>query len=291
MRVAHCTDIHFTEDVPLGRLWGKRILGTANQVLRGRRHHFPDAVQADLVAHLLEQAPDLLVITGDLTAQALDGEFDKALRVLRPALEAQPTIVMPGNHDVYTRGARDADRIAQTFGPWLHRDGPIGKITVGCVDVVTLDPNRPTFIHASGEIPAAQLDALRAYLEEPSDNALILGLHYPVVDRHGEVYDGVHRGLLNARALLDVLGSAPRKPDLVIHGHEHHGYRQHIELGSDTLLTVDCGSSGYKHMPGKKRAAAMCIYDIEPGSVEIARFLHDGEHFVPEPGGAFATGR
>lgn len=291
IRVAHITDIHFTESVPLRRLLrrlpGKRMLGTANQVLRGRRHHFPEDVQRALVDHLMLLNPDLVVITGDLTAQALESEFEKARAYLQPVLDALPTVVMPGNHDLYTRGARDTDRIASYFGEWMYREGAIGRYSDDNVDVVTLDPNRPTFINASGIVPDEQLQALRAYLSVPSVRPLVLGLHYPLVDRHGQVYDGNHHGLLNARAVIQVLEQAARKPTLILHGHEHHGFRQTVA----GIPIFDCGSSGYRFMPEKRRAAAMCVYHLGAPELEVERFLHDGARFEPEAGGAFATGR
>ncbi|MCB9667968.1 MAG: metallophosphoesterase [Alphaproteobacteria bacterium] len=294
MRIAHCTDIHWTTDVPWGRLPGKRMLGTANQYLRGRRHHFPREVQQALVRHLMELAPDVVVITGDLTAQALPEEFELAREDLAPVLEAFETLVMPGNHDVYTRGALANDRIAETFGPFMHREGPIGQYVKGDVAFFMLDPNRPTFLDACGEVPSKQLEALRAALDDPSlaSKTVVLALHYPILDRLGEVYDDKWHGLLNARELIGLLKAVRFPPALVLHGHEHHGYKVELDLGGGrTSLVVDCGSSGYAHMPKKARAAAMALYDVQDGAITIERYLHDGTRFVPEPGGAFATGR
>ncbi|MEZ4319185.1 MAG: metallophosphoesterase [Myxococcota bacterium] len=293
MRVAHATDIHWTEDVPLSRLPGKRVLGTANQVLRGRRHHFPEAVQQALMDHLLAQAPDVFVVTGDLTAQALPSEFEKAKRFLQPVMEAIPTVVLPGNHDLYTQGARDADRIGEYFGPWMRRDGALQRFEHEDLVVLGLDPNRPTWIHASGVIPDAQLEALAEALDDRAleGRFVLLALHYPILDRHGAVYDGTHHGLLNARALIDVLAAARIKPDLAIFGHEHHGYQASLDLGGTALPCVNSGSSGYAFMPEKRRAAAMNIYDVGTDGFTIERFLYDGAGFAPEPGGAYATGR
>jgi len=293
LRVAHATDIHWTDDVPLGRLWGKRILGTANQILRGRKHHFPEDVQQSLMEKVLDLKPDLFVITGDLTAQALPSEFEKAQRFLAPVLESVPTFIIPGNHDLYTRGARDSDRIGSYFGPQMGRVGAIQRTELDGLVVLGLDPNRPTFIHASGEIPDEQLSALADALESSDLDGkfVLLALHYPVLDRHGEVYDDAHHGLLNARALIDLLGAARTKPHLVIHGHEHHGFRAELTLGEHRLPCIDCGSSGYKHMPDKQRAAAFNLYEISGQRFEVERYLHDGARFVAEAPTAFASGR
>lgn len=293
MRIAHATDIHWTEDVPVRRLPGKRVLGTANQWLRGRRHHFPESVQSCLMEHVEALNPDLFVVTGDLTAQALPSEFEKARRFLDPILTRIPTIILPGNHDLYTQGAAREDRIGSYFGPWMHRDGALARYETKDLVFLGLNPNRPTWIHASGVVPQAQLDALARVLAEPGigDRFILLGLHYPVIDRHGAVYDNTHHGLLNASALIQVLSEAPAKPGLIIFGHQHHGYRTHLDAGGTQIPCIDCGSSGYQHMPEKRRAAAMAVYTVNGLELGVERFLHDGSAFVAEAGGPFATGR
>ncbi len=293
MRIAHATDIHWTESVPFTKLFGKRTLGTANQILRGRRHHFPEDVQQALMDHVRSLSPDLFVVTGDLTAQALPSEFDKARRFLAPVMQQIDTLVLAGNHDVYTRGARDTDRIASYFGDQLHRAGPIQRLDRNGLVVLGLDPNRPTFLDAAGEVPTEQLDALSEALEDPTLDGRfrILALHYPLLDRRGDVYDNTHHGLLNARVLIERLRAATYKPHLCIHGHEHHGFSVPLDLGGHTMVIANSGSSGYRFMPEKRRAAAMNVYVVEGESFEVERYMYDGTAFVPEDGGAYATGR
>ena len=112
-RIAHVTDIHWMVQPPLARLPGKRLIGSANLYLRGRRSHFCENVQSELMRHVLRLKPDALLISGDLTAQALPAEFEKAKRELQPVLEAIPTFLINGNHDVYTVGAQQERRIEQ----------------------------------------------------------------------------------------------------------------------------------------------------------------------------------
>ncbi len=282
MRIAHATDLHWTAPVPWGRLPGKRLLGTANQIFRGRRYHFPRQVQRDLVAHLLALEPDLVILTGDLTAQALPEEFAMAREDLAPVLERFPTVIVPGNHDVYTRGAQRDDRIAQFFGPWLHRAGPIGRMDIEHVTVLTLDPNRPTFLDATGEVPQDQLDALHTALDDPAlqGRAVVLALHYPLLDPRGEVYDGPRHGLLNARSLIELLRSVRTPPRLILHGHEHRAYRVELMVGNTTIPIVDCGSSGHRHEA--VRRASMAVHTVpRHGEVSTERYLHDGACFTP----------
>lgn len=295
-RIAHATDIHWMEPPYWKVLNSKRVLGTANLYLRGRRHHFTDIVQKALIEHILGLEPDLVLLTGDLTAQALPGEFEKAREALDPVLQRFPTFIIPGNHDVYTLGARRDRRIHTWFADWMGLDGedPVGRLDVGDITCLGLDPNRPTWLGASGLVPPEQLVSLERTLADPAlrDRLVILCLHYPVLDRRGEVYDGRNHGLLNARELIEVLDRAPVKPALMVHGHEHHGFHVELPLSGGAVPIYNSGSSGYAFMPTSKRAAAMNVYQVQGARlVGVERYLYDGETFAPEPGGAYATGR
>ncbi len=295
MRVAHATDIHWQLPPSARELCTfKRALGTANLYLRGRRHHFQREVQDALVAHLVDAAPDLVLITGDLTATALRSEFALARERLAPVLDRFPTFVIPGNHDVYTPGAWRERRIEAHFGEFMGEGGPVRRVDVGSVTCLGLDPNRPTWLLASGVLPEDQLDGLRDALADPAlaDRIVVLCIHYPILDRHGHLYDGVNHGLRNAGALVEVLRQAPVRPALIVHGHEHHGYAVDLDLDGARVPIRNCGSSGYAWMPARGRAAATNIYTLDrAGLRHTERFLYDGERFAPEPGGAYATGR
>lgn len=295
MRIAHATDIHWFVPPPMHRLPGKRTLGTATLYGRGRRHHFSEAVQSALVGHLVELAPDLVIITGDLTAQALPEEFALAKSALDPVLSHIPTFVQAGNHDVYTNGSYRERRLAQYFAPWMHmKEGdPVARLDHGVVTVLGLDPCRPHW-SASGRIPPDQLDRLAEILsgDDLEGRTILLALHYPVVDRRGDVYDGALHGLRNAEALLALLREAAHKPIALLHGHKHHGYRVDLDLDGHTMTTLDPGSSGYAFDAKGDRAACMNLYELTPsGELQVERFRFDGDTFAPEAGGAYASGR
>ncbi len=298
VRIAHATDIHWYVPPPLGRMVGnKRMLGGLNLWLRGRSKHFSPEVQDALVAHVQALAPDAFVITGDLTATALEDEFALAAERLAPVLEATPTLVMAGNHDVYTRGAQRAQRLAAFFAPHMGLgptgDALLGRLEVGHVTVLALDPNRPGLL-SSGMLPQEQLDALAAALASDAlaDRNVILALHYPILDRHGAVYDNLNHGLRNARALIAVLEAAPKRPIAILHGHEHHGFTVPLPLGDDAIPIFDPGSSGYAYMPERRRSACMNLYEITPrGALRVERYQYGADGFQPEPGGSYASGR
>ncbi len=294
MRIAHATDIHWFARPGLSDMTVRRTVGSTNLYVFGRRKQFDIEVQRALVQHVLSLEPDLFVISGDLTAQALDGEFALARAELQPILDAIPTFIVPGNHDLYTPGAARSRRIQRYFEPWMHERGGLHRYDSDAepVTLLGLDPNRPTWFDASGIVPQGQLDALGEALSDPAldDRFVGLVLHYPVVDRHGALYDNSRHGLRNADALVEVLRAAPKKPGFVLHGHIHHGYQ--AQLPGLDVPSFDCGSSGQAWLPDRGWGAAMNVYDVRDAQlVDVQRFLHDGERFVVEEAGPYTSGR
>lgn len=295
VRIAHLTDVHWLVPPRLRHLAPKRVLGTANLYLRGRRHDFDERVQAQAVEHVRALRPDLAVVTGDLTAQALPEEFVKAKTALEPLLAEVPTVVIPGNHDLYAPDAVRDRLFHNAFERWSGRADPdeLIRASVGPVTLLGLDPNRPTLLHSRGRVPDAQLQGLAEALSDPAlaGRVVVLAVHYPIVDRHGQVYDNYFHGLENARELIAVLAAAPVRPSLVLCGHIHRGFRSAVTLADGAAIpVVNCGSSGLAYHPERRRAAAAALYTVhDDGSVEYARWVHDGTGFAPEPGGAFST--
>lgn len=289
MRIAHFTDIHYTLLPELRELSPKRALGAVNLVVGRRLRHFDPHVQRALVQAVVDARPDAVVITGDLTGTALEREFLAAREGLAPLLDAFPTLVLPGNHDRYTHGAHGQRRLEHHFSRWtgIRPDG-LAHLDLGDVEILGLDPNRPTGLHASGHVPEAQLAALDAWLSEPASRPWILALHYPLVDRHGAVYDNAGHGLRNARALHEVLRRSPRKPAAILHGHVHHGYTATVDAGAP-IPSFNPGTAGYHFDARRRRAASFCIYDLG-SSLTARRFQHDGARFVEEAP-AFSGGR
>jgi 3',5'-cyclic AMP phosphodiesterase CpdA len=293
-RIAHITDVHWMAHPTLSQMPFKRLLGSLNLYLRGRHTHFSPRVQASLMQHLLDLKPDALVVSGDLTAQALASEFQMAKEALGPVMSVTPTFLIPGNHDVYTQGAKKSGRMAQFFGANMYQRGALQLWDHPNWLIIGLDASRPHPILASGCVPDDQLDALSALLsKDPApERPILLVLHYPILDRRGAIYAGRAHGLLNANELISVLKKAHRKPTAILHGHEHHGFTVSLDLGEQSTPIFDCGSSGYAYMPAKRRAAAMNVYHFTgPSLVKTDRYLFDGASFQPEPGGAYATGR
>jgi 3',5'-cyclic AMP phosphodiesterase CpdA len=288
LRIAHLTDLHVQRAPRASELFSKRLLGAVNLYVLGRRGHFSQDVQAGLVASVRAVAPDVIACTGDLTALATAAEFDAARALLGPLFGAHPTVLVPGNHDTYTRGSWRAQALAAHFAPWVG-EGPWPRVrAIGGVAFIALDVCRAHPL-SSGRCPEAQLARLDALLgggDLPGGAALVL-LHYPLRDRHGRPYGPFTRNLSNAAALEAVLLRHRARVTAVLHGHEHHGYR--TNLGGIPLLNP--GAGGYADLRARGRRAHWCLYTVERGALTaVERFAWDGARFAPEPGGPWSSG-
>lgn len=286
MRIAHVTDIHVQHPPEWRELDAvKRLLGAANLYLAGRVSHFSRAVQEALVEAVREQSPDLLACTGDLTAMSTESEWEAARRLLLPMFQAQPSVLIPGNHDVYVTADEESRPIERHFGDWTGAGEWPRVHEHGAVRFVGVDVCRARMLLSSGEADPQQLARLDALLAEPYEGFTFLMLHYPLRDRRGQPYGPWTRNVSNAAAVEEILLRHP--PGAILHGHEHHGFR--TTLGETPILNP--GSSGYAWLPKRGRTAHFCIYRIEEGALHsVERFRFDGERFVLEPGGAWSSG-
>jgi len=289
VKIVHLTDIHVQTAPQLREMTAKRLLGTANLYLLGRRSKFSADAQQAAVQATLREAPDAVVFTGDLTAQALDAEFAAARSLLDPILRQYPTVMIPGNHDTYVREQTPGDRMRDLFGEWMG----VGMPTVhdmGEVAFLCMETCRPHPLSA-GYTPPAQFAAATDTLADLRDKFVFLCIHYPLLSRHGAPYGPSTRALANGEEFRDFLADT-RGIHAVLHGHEHHGFRVDIPTADGPIPILNPGSTGYARIPERDRTAHLNIYEVEDGKLtDVRRLTFDGTSFQPEQGGAYATGR
>ena len=107
--LAHLSDVHLgpLPRLPLALANAKRLAGTLNWY-RNRRHvHRPEAAEA-VARDVVEQSPDHIAVTGDLTNIGLPEEIARSAAWLGRLGAAVHVSVIPGNHDIYStvRGRR-----------------------------------------------------------------------------------------------------------------------------------------------------------------------------------------
>ncbi|MEL6346693.1 MAG: metallophosphoesterase [Myxococcota bacterium] len=290
MKIVHLTDLHIQTAPRLHELFGKRLIGSANLYLLGRKQKFNLTVQQAAIDATLKEDPDIVVITGDLTAQALDAEFQLARDLLDPILDGYPTVLIPGNHDTYVREPVPGQRMRAFFADWmgegmpyLHQFDEVGFLTVETCRAHPL---------SSGYTPPTQLAQARALLDAADATFIFLCLHYPLRGRRGEPYGPATRALSNARQVEDELLMKTARINAILHGHEHHGYRVDLHTLGGPRPNLNPGATGYTYLPDLNRTAHLNVYTIEGDALtEVRRLRYSGERFEEEPGGAYATGR
>src|SRR5579862_1829669 len=175
MKIAHLSDLHLLDlaGVPFTRFLNKRLTGWVNlRLKRGSIHRaaYVSAIAREIAARRF----DHVVVTGDLTNLALEPEFERVRELLGQTLAMPPAdvTVVPGNHDLYTRGALSTRRFEGFLRQWLESDLPALSADVsgarfpvvklrGPVAVIGLSSAIPRLpLVAAGEIGEPQLRAL-----------------------------------------------------------------------------------------------------------------------------------
>lgn len=276
MRIAHFSDLHVLalEGVPAHRFLNKRFIGWVNLRVKRARKHRPALVRA--VAREITRAKvDHVVITGDLTNLALEQEFVAVRELLEQDLGLAPDQIsaVPGNHDLYTRGAMRDRRFSTYFHdyvasdlPELSADIPLGrfpfvKLRGPCaiIGLSTAVPRPP--LMASGQLGKAQLDALSRILEHPEvkKRAPVVLLHHPLHNPPSKVKTLIE-GLWDAESLITKLAGLTR--GLVLHGHLHVRRQQSLATPLGELLSVGATSASLHH-DHEHKMAGFNLYEID----------------------------
>jgi 3',5'-cyclic AMP phosphodiesterase CpdA len=297
MRIAHLSDLHLLalEGVPAHRFLNKRATGWVNLRLKRGSVHRRSYVEV-IAREIARSEFDHVVITGDLTNLALESEFQVARDLLERDLGLPPdrVTIVPGNHDVYTRGAMRSRRFERYFAPWLAGDLPDLAVDVGGVRfpivklrgpaaVVALSSAvpRPPFV-AAGELGEAQVRSLARILDHPEvrRRTPVLVLHHPPAHPWSRLKEHLE-GLRDAEALLSVLGHLPH--GLVLHGHLHRRIQRPVLTRTGELRQVGATSASLQHEE-PDRMAGFNVYELSDRGLETV------EAVVYEPGsGVFRT--
>lgn len=298
MLVAHLSDLHLLGEgeVAPWRYLNKRLTGLVN--LKWRRHavHKPDVARA-LARELRARGVGHVVVTGDLSNLALEREFEAARAFFENDLGLGPAdvSVIPGNHDLYTRGAARSGRFARYFGPYLEGDladvavrhpaGPFPFVRLrgplAIIGLATALPRPPMF--ASGALGREQLRALERILAlGPVRERLPLILQHHPPHNPVSPFRTFTNGLYDAREERAVLEGMPR--GVLLHGHLHERVRRRLDTRGGAVDIVGATSASLVH-EHQDRAAGFNLYDLDAAGFRAppASFIYDpvGGHFTP----------
>ena len=280
MRIAHFSDLHVLDLVGVGphRFLNKRLSGYAN--LRFKRNHVHKSDYVRAISREITKAEiDHVAITGDITNLALQTEFLAARKLLEDELHLSPhdVSVVPGNHDLYTRGAMRGKRFAEYFAAYTEGDLPeipVRDVGLGIFPYVRLRgpcaiigmssavPRLP-FV-ASGSLGARQLEALARALEHPEvkKRTPVVLVHHPAHNPPSRVKT-LLEGLWDADALAHHLRGIPH--GLVLHGHLHRRQERALVTTAGSMRVVGATSASLHAHAGHEvaRMAGFNLYEID----------------------------
>lgn len=260
--LAHLSDAHIGP-IPrpnLAELLGKRVTGYVNWLYKRAGQH-DMGVLARLVDDMRAQAPDHVVMTGDIVNIGLPAEIALAKEWLGTLGGPEAVSFTPGNHDAYV--ADVTQLVHQVFEPWTTGETdnpgfPYLRRRAG-VALIGLDSGVPTapFV-ASGRLGATQLSALGALLDQTRAEGLtrVVFLHHPPHVGGARIL----RGLDDAAAFEEVI--ARHGAELVLHGHNHKPSVAYLSGPQAQVPVVGVASASAKpggHYP----VAAYNLYAIE----------------------------
>lgn len=263
MRFLHCSDVHITgnySSIPFLKLGWRRWIALGELTWGGRAKYYANARESlRAIADRAEALKvDHLIVSGDLTAYALDEEFAGAREALeRWASDKRRLTVIPGNHDVYTPGAKRSGRFEKYFGallesdlPEFAREGafPFVRLVGDDTAVIGLLSARVPAVPGMsfGVIGPAQLEGLRAAVEDErlKSRAIVVVVHHAPLNKDGRPDKPFH-GLRDAKQLFEI-ARGPRFA--VLHGHIHKRY--HHPAQDDRPHIFGAGSSTQRGREG-----------------------------------------
>lgn len=218
----------------------------------------------ELLDHAIEEivdlAPDLVVVAGDLTSDGYAPEFLQAKRYLKP-LETFEMLVIPGNHDLKNVGFlhfRDAFGTSERVVRLPFQD-PDGGDPVGHATVVAVNSSKPDL--NEGEVGHTKYDWIREAYRWPDDYKIFV-LHHHLVSVPGT---GRERNIVwDAGDVLALL--TEMDVGLVLCGHKH--VPNVWQLGD--MLLVNSGTASSHRVRGYTRPSYNVI-EIDGTRVRITQ--------------------
>ena len=231
----------------------------------------PQVVEA-LIKLVHEQAPELVVISGDITQRARRAQF-RAAKVFVDNLNVPHLLAIPGNHDIplldiFTRTFRPYAKFAREFGTQLEPEYENDALLV-----ITVKTTR-RYRHVDGEVSPEQIERVAKRLASAKAQQLrIVVTHQPVCVIRAEDEENLLQGHKAAIQSWATAGA-----DLIMGGHIHLPYvcPLHENLGEETrkLWAVQAGtavSNRIRHEAGN--SINLIRYDpAEPNMIQVEQW-------------------
>lgn len=219
IRLAHISDLHYgTISFHPSIFLSKRWIGNFNLMLfrnKAIKNKHLDSLP-DLFQKLNIEA---VCITGDLSSTSLDNEFQKAKNFIENVSSKIPILLIPGNHDCYTREVEKNQRF-YSFFPKNEQ----GRIETKKIKEswwwIGMDSTLATYPFFSyGVFFESMENKLESVLQNiPEKDCVIVANHFPLISSNRPRHD-----LKNAEKLQKILRKY-RQVKVYLHGHDHQPY-------------------------------------------------------------------
>lgn len=247
-RLAHLSDLHF------GKIAHPRIVDS-------------------LVEEINEAEMDLVVISGDLTQRAREVEYQAAAAMLE-AIEA-PTLVVPGNHDVYPWWMP----VKRIFSPLARferhvSEDPMPEYIQDGLAVLGINSAHGRTVKG-GRIGINEQEAITAFFgPRPQTVFKILVVHHHLTQIQAL---GPHDVARKARKTLD--RATKSGVDLVLCGHLHVSHIEPIEIVPEKHRLVIASAGTATSSRGRRKHRETNFYNVV--SVGTDHFTVEERRFEP----------
>lgn len=231
--------------------------------------HFPivdPRVIASLTTTINGLAPDLVVVSGDLTQRARRSQFVAAATFLSSL--SSPRLVVPGNHDIpmfniparlFTPFASYRKYIAEDLEP-VFDDAEM--LVVGANSVRTM------LFSDEGRLNEAQADRAAARLQRAADGVIkIVVTHHPF-----DVPDGARERKMIGRSRMAMERLAHAGADIFLAGHLHishvGGTATRYKIAGHSALLVQAGTMSTRERGEPNSFNVIRIADRERVKIE-----------------------
>jgi Icc protein len=225
----------------------------------GQQFFLPNMLER-AIAETNELAPDVVVISGDLTSHGFKEEYVLAQRYLAQ-VECEAVVVIPGNHDSRNVG-------------YVHFEERFGSrnsvLRMNDVTIVSVDSTEPDL--DNGQIGRGRYGWIEDQFAEPATLRNFV-LHNHLLPVPGT---GRERNIVNdAGDAIECLQRAG--VDLVLSGHKHVPYAWRLE----DLFVVNAGTVSSSRLRGHGRPCYN-IVEVDGTHVDVWRKypFHDQERII-----------
>jgi Icc protein len=218
------------------------------------------AVEAAVAAVLrLEPRAGAVLVSGDLSENAADAEYERTRELLEPL--GAPLHVLPGNHDDRAALRRHFD-VPGEGGEPVNYSADLGPLRLVVVDTTLPGDD-------GGALGEAQLGWLDEELAAAPDAPTVLAMHHPPLATGIKPLERIGLPPADRRALEEVVGRHPQVRRVVA-GHMHRAIAS--ELAGRTVLAapstylqarLDCSSEELKLEPDPPGFAVHVLVDGE----------------------------